>query len=843
MKRKMPGKAVISLMLVAVLVLSATIGVFAGDYIAQDTTYEDGLTVDGSTGWNTADGDHYLVSTRGTTVTFTNTPFQRDTDNWSNFIVETISSYSADGISLRADAYGWTYGDGTNTPSYEVSTNWDWDDFATICTENTEITLTATKTSDTVVVFDILFGDSGYEEIYTVTYPNAVPDIWFHVGADGGTVTINSVDYVSITDITVESIPMTEYFTGDYFAVGGSVITVSYEDGSAETLTYGENSYVLDADGNYIYMYATNLEYGGSFYRGYDLYLTGSYGIYFEVCDYQGWEVLTTEATEENFVVRDIEASDLEAQDAQEMSLDTTYPVNIEVYGESDWFSFTPETSGYYAFVSSDCYGYTEDGEWYYSDPCAYVYYVDENGYITSYWSNYGVYDSNFNLRMYLDAGTTYYLRAYMYGSYSIGVYNVAVSETLVITEISVSSLSQTEFVRYAEEFDLTGTVVTVTYSDGSTADLTIDGSSVYDTYANRISYYVTYTYEYEDHTVTRYYYGGENEMPAGTYVVHIYDSFTGAYDESQTITVKEFADYDEITEIELLDKAYEVTDVESGTETWFSFTPADTSVYYFVIEADQEVEIPEDAYDYSYWNYPSVYYFNEDGERIYVSPQFDEENWEYLYDESGEYELYALTEGVTYFICVDYYGAYEIYAEDTGWSWYDGISADITISVQEVDHTHTYTAPVIDWTWSDDYTSATAVLRCDTCSHTETATATSDAITSVTTDATATADGSIVYTATVTIGGVEYTCTVTVVIPATGDTNSTSGDGTTTGDDGGTTTGDDNTTTADSSDSNTSSTGNTSTNTGDVSTMAYIVIILGAAVAVAVLAKKRVNE
>jgi len=78
----------------------------------------------------------------------------------------------------------------------------------------------------------------------------------------------------------------------------------------------------------------------------------------------------------------------------------------------------------------------------------------------------------------------------------------------------------------------------------------------------------------------------------------------------------------------------------------------------------------------------------------------------------------------------------------------------------------HTYGDPT--WTWSEDYSTATATFTCVRGDDAQTVTAT---VASETTAATCTADGAIVYTATAEFDGTTYTDTQTEVIPATGHT------------------------------------------------------------------------
>lgn len=90
----------------------------------------------------------------------------------------------------------------------------------------------------------------------------------------------------------------------------------------------------------------------------------------------------------------------------------------------------------------------------------------------------------------------------------------------------------------------------------------------------------------------------------------------------------------------------------------------------------------------------------------------------------------------------------------------------------------HSYGEPVFKW--SEDHSACTASVTCSECGDSKTCEC---EVTSKTTEATATTDGSTVYTATVTINEHTYTDTFTVTIPATGtdkpsgDTDNPSGD------------------------------------------------------------------
>jgi hypothetical protein len=72
----------------------------------------------------------------------------------------------------------------------------------------------------------------------------------------------------------------------------------------------------------------------------------------------------------------------------------------------------------------------------------------------------------------------------------------------------------------------------------------------------------------------------------------------------------------------------------------------------------------------------------------------------------------------------------------------------------------HEYGSPA--WTWSDDHNSASVTLTCSGCDNTKSYPAT---VSAVRTEPTTEAEGSIVYTATVTVDGQEYTDTFTEIL------------------------------------------------------------------------------
>ncbi|GEM_PF-3037993 len=91
----------------------------------------------------------------------------------------------------------------------------------------------------------------------------------------------------------------------------------------------------------------------------------------------------------------------------------------------------------------------------------------------------------------------------------------------------------------------------------------------------------------------------------------------------------------------------------------------------------------------------------------------------------------------------------------------FKGTNYEDTKSVNGQPVPHTYGKPV--WTWATDYSTATAVISCKKCSHSETVTAT---ITSAKTDSTCETAGQITYTAVVTLDGTEYSDVKSEALP-----------------------------------------------------------------------------
>lgn len=156
-----------------------------------------GIVVDGTNGWNSQGaGLQEIRDNYSTNVTFINEPFLRDQDNWSNFVMETNQVGNVKGVTMRADAYSWVYGDdATVVPTVKVETSWgdDWAAFREACVG--EVVLSVYKLNTKTLKFDIKFKND-LTESYTITYPTAIPaGLGFYVGADGARITITDISY------------------------------------------------------------------------------------------------------------------------------------------------------------------------------------------------------------------------------------------------------------------------------------------------------------------------------------------------------------------------------------------------------------------------------------------------------------------------------------------------------------------------------------------------------------------------------------------------------------------------------------------------------------------------
>ena len=171
----------------------------SAETVSANKTYDNGLVVDGSSGWNSNSSDTFVITDAGVTITFTNEPFIRDKENYSSFVFETVATDKADGVTMIAGANCWTYdasgaanANTVNVPKTTFVTSWgdDWDKY--VAGSTGDIELNAKKTAADTVTYSIKF-TNGETETYTSVYPDGVPDgLELKMGSDGGKITIKS---------------------------------------------------------------------------------------------------------------------------------------------------------------------------------------------------------------------------------------------------------------------------------------------------------------------------------------------------------------------------------------------------------------------------------------------------------------------------------------------------------------------------------------------------------------------------------------------------------------------------------------------------------------------------
>ena len=92
-------------------------------------------------------GDDYTLSGEfDVTLKFYLDAFVRDASNWSSFLMEFKDTTDTKGVTLRADNWGWTFGEGSNVPSFVGTVSWDWAQYQTL-TDNQNVSLNVKKTS------------------------------------------------------------------------------------------------------------------------------------------------------------------------------------------------------------------------------------------------------------------------------------------------------------------------------------------------------------------------------------------------------------------------------------------------------------------------------------------------------------------------------------------------------------------------------------------------------------------------------------------------------------------------------------------------------------------------
>ncbi len=705
--------------------------------------------VDASGWWvNHSEGIALADGTK-TTITFTGTTYADYYDNWDTPIYVVYSADEAfaggEGISdtagyteyyvMRADVYGW----GDNGNYTTVNTPEDWSVWVEESQKGTTGTITAVRNGNYVLI-DYVYGDINSEN----SYAESITSIY--IGDTDNAYLSLTGEYCTVTDIAYETTDDVEYSIE--LTVDSDAPIVDEEVKVEATVTVGGITLV-------------NRLFG--------------YGIEYSVTasNYDYWKVSNFAA-----IIQSYEAGDVtvgvtlyDSNDNTLAAASTTYavsaaptvtlsnlPTSFAVGNDLNLQDVTlTETyaDGHTETVTFD--GNYAEGDTYHYD----AEFLDQDGNYVSTAEEVGsVY------AIITRALNSSYQYAGRITTDSIPVTANGLDEGVTVTPLTLDVPVEVSLSEEASEQWFSFTPTESGFYDFVSSDnafVSENGdTNNYNVYA--------YLYETDSDGLLVAYKGGSDYTSNGNFrlsyyllagVTYYYQ--TNAY-ESVAVYSVELSEKD-ITTIELLDQEYSTT-AESYSEAWYSYTPSADGQYYVVGSYTTDAAATEFGGSVS-----GVFYYDEDGAYCradYVYDEDDEDDDQRVTVTVGDdiYYVYSLKAGVKYYINYYYYGAYYLYDYDAGTVTFETYDGTVTLSVSEVNHVHTYADKNITWIWAEDYSSATAALRCDTCTDVVTLTAT---VTSTTTDATATTDGSTVYTATAANADVEYTDTQTVVISAAG--------------------------------------------------------------------------
>lgn len=222
----------------------------------QDIIYEEGKVVDGSVNWNSQGGGEIdIYDGYYTNVYFENEPFIKGQENYYNFIIETNATAGTKGYTLRADNYGWVYGEGSEPTMSSTCSEWnlDWAKFQQFCAG--AVIISAYKYDANNLKFYIQYS-AGDTLTYTINYPNGIPEgLKFFVGADGGKVTQNKITFTESMPNAIGAIVLdkqTAEVTNEYIYASEE----DKEQGNAAMSTYGSvdiSAELSPAEGEHLY--------------------------------------------------------------------------------------------------------------------------------------------------------------------------------------------------------------------------------------------------------------------------------------------------------------------------------------------------------------------------------------------------------------------------------------------------------------------------------------------------------------------------------------------------------------------------------------------------------------
>jgi len=280
---------------------------------------------------------------------------------------------------------------------------------------------------------------------------------------------------------------------------------------------------------------------------------------------------------------------------------DQTYDVNIDEPGTDAWFTFTPETAGWYRFESIG--NYDTIGALY-TDPEGEALLENDDKANSSYSaSDEGDY-ANFAVEYALEEGTTYYYRARMCYEDMAGSFEVKLTYVRVaIEEFEIVSQPRTTYYAGYDttgEIDYAGLLVRVKYSNGSEEYLGYRAGKGY-YYYNTDSHYssVTESYLRISHNAASSYRNGYSYLTEGTF------AYTVTYLD-RTVTIPA-----QVVPGEQLPALSGDSDVFEGTVSsgqFIKFTAAATDYYVLHTEADLYSPVQAETYDTDRQYVSSVY-------------------------------------------------------------------------------------------------------------------------------------------------------------------------------------------------------------------------------------------
>ncbi len=217
------------------------------------------------------------------------------------------------------------------------------------------------------------------------------------------------------------------------------------------------NLYSVGTEDTFVYIYD---EFGNELSFDDDSGVENNFNLFIELERSKAYFIVVS-AYYDTYSRFDMYLEKVNEDESYPLELDEEVEIILSAGDRKDFFKFTPDEDGYYAFYS------TGDEEEYYWNPYALLH--DESFNVLDKDNDSGL-DNNFSLACYLTKGNTYYFEATrLKGSVDM-VYSVSIKKTDVIVKTEV--ISKPENMRYYDGFveemiDYSGLELEFTYSNG----------------------------------------------------------------------------------------------------------------------------------------------------------------------------------------------------------------------------------------------------------------------------------------------------------------------------------------------------------------------------------------